>query len=43
MTGHTSEWTGLECVRKDCDGVGHITVASAYSKQGIEALTDQEE
>lgn len=37
---HKSEWTGLECVRSDCDGIGHVTVASEY---GTETHLDAEE
>lgn len=31
---HVSDWTGLVCVRDDCDGVGHVSVATAFSEQG---------
>ena len=28
---HTSPWNGRPCVRPDCDGVGHVTVASSMA------------
>lgn len=45
MSGHRSPMTGLECKRLEitgeaCDGVGHVTVASAYSPIGIERASE---
>lgn len=37
---HVSEWTGLPCIRKDCDGTGCVSVASQY---GAENHIDAEE
>lgn len=38
---HVSEWTGLPCIRKDCDGVGHVSQATQFSTQ--ESHLDGEE